>query len=197
MMEAGSNPMRPIHVLSLAFLAWLPVPLAAQPRPKPPAPVAAPATDVPAAPQQTTATFGDWILRCTLPVPGAKSCEIVQGISSQDRTVAQIALGRPAKGQPLQMTILVPPSVSLTGPATLATAKDGDPPMLELPWQRCLPGGCVATASVADDLQRRLRGLADPARIVFVDGAPRRVGLPLSPKGLPQALDALAKADAE
>ena len=190
--------MRAIQTALFAILA-APVVAVAQPRPKPPAPVpaAAPPADTPATPQQTTATFGDWILRCTLTTPGAKSCEIVQGISSQDRTVAQIALGHPAKGQPLQMTILVPPSVSLTNPPVLAMTKEADPPMLDLAWQRCLPGGCMATAPAPDDLQRRLPGLTETPRTVFVDAAARRVGLPFSPRGLPQALDALAKAEAE
>ncbi len=169
---------------------------AAQPSRPPPPPAASQAA--PAAPttqpQQTTATFADWTLRCTRISPTAQSCEIAQGVSSQERTIAQLAIGRVAKGQPLHLTILVPPSVSFAAAPAL-TVHDGDPALLTMTWRRCLPGGCVADGAVADDLLHRLRGMTEPARVVFADAGGRVVALPVSPQGLPQALDALAKED--
>ncbi len=162
---------------------------------------AAPAA-VPAVPQQTTAVFADWTLRCTrLPgaaagTSGAQACEAVQGVQREDRPIAQVAIGRPAKGQPLQVTVLVPPSVSLGNPAALSTGRDGDP-VLDLSWRRCLPGGCLADAALNDDAVRRLRGWAEPGRIAYADGGGRSVALPFSPRGLAQALDALAREDAD
>ena len=181
----------------LAVFAAFPVSLAAQPKAKPAVPAAPPAAEMSTVPQQTTATFGDWLLRCTVPSPATKFCEVAQGVSNQDRPVAQIALGHPAKGKALQISILVPPSVSFSGPAVFATTRDGDPAIMDLPWLRCLPAGCLAAAPVADDLLRRVRTLAEPASIVFLDATARRVSLPFSPKGLSQALDALAKTESD
>ncbi len=161
--------------------------------PPPPPPASIPATS--AAPQQTTATFADWTLRCTRASPAAPVCEVVQGINSQDRTVAQLAIGRVAKGQPLHLTILVPPSVSFATAPALATARDGDPAVLALAWRRCLPGGCVADGTLTDETMRRVRAWTEPARVTFADAAGRTIVLPFSPQGLPQALDALAKED--
>ena len=149
----------------------------------------------PAVPQQTTATFADWTLRCSHTSTTAQICEVVQTINSQEHTVAQVAIGRIAKGQPLHLTILVPPSVSFTAVPTLVPAHDGEPAVLALAWRRCLPGGCMAEGILTDEMMRRVRGWTDPARINFADAGGRTVALPFSPAGLPQALDALARED--
>lgn len=118
---------------------------------------------------------------------------MVQGVQRDDKPVAQVALGRPAKGQALQLTVLVPPSVSFATGAALQPAREAEGAALELTWRRCLPAGCIADATLNDDAVRRLRGLSEAARITFADGAGRMAALPFSPRGLPQALDALAK----
>ena len=64
---------------------------------------------------------------------------------------------------------------------------------LDLPWRRCLPGGCFADALAADDVLKRWRGLTEPGRIVLKSASGREVALPLSFRGLAPALDALAK----
>ena len=131
-----------------------------------------------AEPQQTTATFGDWTLRCTH-TAAAQLCEVTQGVNNQDRPFAQVAIGRPGKGKPLQMAILVPPSVSLARAAALMPGKDGaampgkdgtampgkdgTAPLIELAWRRCLPGGCVADTPLPPETLNRIRGLASPA----------------------------------
>ncbi len=166
----------------------------AKPAPAKPAPSApAASASVSAVPQQTTASFGDWTLRCAHPSDAAELCEVVQSISNQERPVAQIALGRPAKGQQLHLTILVPTNISLTGNPVLSTTHEGDPPVLDMTWRRCLPGGCFADASLSDAILQRLRTSTEPARVTFPDAAGRNMILPFSPRGLPQALDALAK----
>ena len=166
-------------------------------RPAPPAP---PSTVVPAAPQQTTASFADWTLRCTQAAPSAgsgpasKFCEVVQNIQQNDRPVAQIAVGRPMAGQKLQLTLLVPTNVSFQGGPGLLAGSEGDPaPALSLTWRRCLPIGCIADAPLDTELMTKLRGWTEAGRIVFTDAAGRPAGVPFSPRGLAQALDALAK----
>ena len=159
-------------------------------------PPAAAAPANPAVPQQTTASFADWTLRCTRVSPAAKLCEVVQTITAQEKPVAQIAFGRVEKSQPMHLTVLVPTSVTFATSPALATLRDGDAPLVELAWRRCLPGGCLAEGTVSEDALRRARTATDPARVTFADGSGRVVALPFSPKGLPQALDALAKEDA-
>jgi len=204
-------PPRSALVIAALLFAGLPGPAAAQPaprpaQPRPPAPAAgapasapAPAssTPVPAVPQQTTAVFADWTLRCTRAAAGSvqQFCEVVQGIQREDRPVAQIAVGRPGKGQPMQLTVLVPPSVSFGAAPAVSTGRDGDAPVLELAWRRCLPAGCIADAALGDEALNRLRAWVEPGRITFQDGAGRIAGLPFSPRGLAQALDALARED--
>lgn len=142
-------------------------------------------------PQQTTATFADWTLRCDH-AAAVPACEIVQTIASQGRPVAQIAVGRAAHGQPLHLSILVPPSVSLGQPPQLLSGTER-PPLAELAWRRCLPGGCFAETSLAEDAVHHIRARTEPAQIVFQDGAGHATALPFSPHGLPQALDALSR----
>ena len=149
----------------------------------------------PAQPQQTTASFADWTLRCTRPAGAAQMCEVVQIVTNQDRPIAQIAFGRVAKGQPIHLTILVPTNVTLTPAPALRTARESDAPVLELAWRRCLPAGCLAESTMTEDVMRRTRTGAEAARITFADGAGRLVSLPFSPSGLGQALDALGKED--
>ena len=57
------------------------------------------------APQQTAATYEDWIVRCeTQPgPPPQKACEMVQftQLKGQAGVLTQIAIGHPVKGQPI------------------------------------------------------------------------------------------------
>ena len=175
----------------------------ARPAPARPAPPAAatapavPATPAPATPQQTTAVFMDWVLRCTQLDPATKICEVVQGVQRDDKPVAQIALGHPGKAAPLQLTVLVPSSVTFGTAPVLLPGKEGEATAFaELTWRRCLPAGCLADVALTDDAQRRLRAWSDAGRIAFQDGTGRTAVMPFSPRGLPQALDALAKEEA-
>ena len=156
----------------------------------PPAPAAAVAL-----PQQTTATFGDWTLRCSRPTGAAKFCELAQGAQRDGKAVAEMAIGAAGAGQKLQFTLLVPTSVSFAAVPTL-TPPSGDGAGLSLNWRRCLPVGCFADAELGDDALSRMRAWTQPARVVFTDGAGRGTMVPVSPLGLSQALDALAKEDA-
>ncbi|MCJ2042939.1 invasion associated locus B family protein [Methylobacterium sp. J-059] len=63
----------------------------------------------------------------------------------------------------------------------------------ELASRRCLPSGCVAGASVREDALRRSRGTNCSGRITFKNATGQEVAIPLSFRGLAQALDALAK----
>jgi invasion protein IalB len=163
---------------------------------KPPATAPAPAASAPAPagsdPAQTTATYGDWVLRCVRPEKGPHVCEVVQSmvVQGQQQPVAQVAVGYDKTD--LRFTLLVPPAISLSRGPTLGVA-NASAPHFDLAWRRCLPNGCFADVAVGAELLKTLRGHSDPMQIDFKDAAEREVKLPLSMRGLVPALDALAK----
>lgn len=149
-----------------------------------------------ASPQQTTATFGNWTLRCVRPTGAAKLCEVMQLVQQDGKAVAQIAVGSVAKGQPMRLTMLVPPSVTL-GTAPQLMAAGGAGAGVGMTWRRCLPGGCIADGEVGAEALLRIQAWTQPGRIVFADGADRPVVMPFAPQGLVQALEALAAESAQ
>ena len=170
----------------------------ASPKPAtPPAAAPAPAAPIPAEPSSTTASFGDWTLRCQRLADAGKTvriCEVAQVLQAQGQQapIAQVALGRIANGEPVRVTAVMPVSVSFPSSVQITMGeKDAKP--VELPWRRCLPTGCFAEAAPGDDVLKQWRKASEPGRILFKDAAGRDLALPLSARGLDQALDALAK----
>ncbi len=160
-------------------------------------PPVAPPPAVSQTPERTTASFGDWTLRCerpSTPVGAPRICEVAQAIQVQGQQgpIAQLAIGRVQKTDPLKLTIVLPNNVTLTsGPKIAAEEKDGQ--LVDSVWQRCVPGGCFADVALRDDLLRRLRARSEPGRIEFRDASGQEIRLPFSNRGLAQALDALAR----
>ena len=193
-----------VGILALGGGAWAQPARPPARAPTPPAPAAAPVaaptptaapTSAPSpAPQQTTATFGDWVMRCTAGEAG-QLCELVQGVQRDDKPVAQMAIGRPGKGMPMQFTLLIAPSVAFAAPPTLSPAKESDGAPLRLEWRRCIPGACMADTPLTDDALRTIKNWSEAGRVTFLDAAGRPTALPVSPRGLGPALDALALSD--
>jgi invasion protein IalB len=183
-----------IRLLALALCLVSTIAAAQTAKEIPKAPATAPAP-VPSTPERTTASFGDWVMRCdTTPPPVKRVCEVAQlmTVQGQAAPVAQVAFGRTARGEPMRATLVLPVAVLLTAKPKILSEKDDKSP-LEVSWQRCVPGGCIASAAVADDILVRLGARAEPGSIVFKDAAEHDVALPLSFRGLSQALAALAK----
>lgn len=167
----------------------------AQQQPAAPAPAPQPDTS----PEQTTATFGDWTVRCqrvTTPTPN-RICEMTQAAQQQQQgqvqaaTVMQVAIGRLTRTDPLRLTVLVPANVLITGQPRVVL--DEREPPFPLVWQRCIPGGCFASVELRDEAVRRLRARTEPGRVDYRDAAERDVQLPLSFRGFQQAFDALSR----
>ena len=155
---------------------------------------AAPAR-VPAEPNTTVASYGDWVLRCQRVETAGKTarvCEVAEAIQVQGQAapIAQLAIGRLSPGEPLRVTVVVPPAVTFPS-SVRVDAKNGA--SFNLEWRRCLPGGCFADAVLKDDVLARWRGLSEAGQLIFKDAGGQDVTLPLSFRGLSQALDALAK----
>lgn len=153
-------------------------------------------------PSATTATYGNWTLRC-VKIPGegkaaATSCEVVQTVQMQGQSqpVAQVAIGRLPNDKTLIMTAVVPVNISLPGQIHLSgNGKSGSEEKggVTLSLTRCLGGGCFAEARPDDATLKVLRNGTD-GELRFADAGRRMVALPLSWQGLDQALKALDKA---
>jgi len=185
-------------VFSSASMAQAPKPA---PAPVAPAKPAAQPAPVDSEPQNTSATFGDWVERCQKLPPGAevaRACEVAQSIQgqgqgqSQGGTVAEIALGRLKKGDALHLTVVLP--VNVTFPSAPRISVDGDEQSsMDLTWRRCVPGGCFADAVFKDETLKRWKTAAATGKIVTKDSGDRDIAIAVSFRGLAQALDALAK----
>jgi invasion protein IalB len=167
----------------------------------PPAQAVTPASTIAKVPMtdtadMTTATYGDWLLRCRQ-APGetpSRSCEVVQSLMLQGQTapLAQLAFGRPSPKDPLYFTAVVPPNVAF--PSSVRIALDEkDPKPVEVAYTRCLPAGCFASIVVPDAALASWRAKDEPGRLIFKSGAGQETSVPMSFRGLARALDALAK----
>ncbi len=182
------------RLLTVLGLVALSGPAFAQIAHPPAAAPAAPAAATAADPQRTTATFGDWLLRCVRPEHAPPLCEVAQILYDKGAAVAQTVIGRPVRDQPLRLTALVPVNVNLTMPVRFMPAEgETGTPALELTWRRCMSTGCIADTPLTEEQLRRIRTRTENARLMFQDAAGRQVTMPFGPKGLPEALDALAK----
>lgn len=185
--------------MALALLVCTNAAQAQAPAPRPGAsvPSGPAAQPVPVEPSVTTASFGDWMLRCQRIGENGKAsrvCEVAQSIQTQGQQtpIAQVALGRMAAADPLRITVVMPVSVSFPSSVQIVMG-DKDAKPVELAWKRCVPAGCFADAVAGDELLRHWRRSGEAGRILFKDATGRDVALPLSTRGLDPALEALAR----
>jgi invasion protein IalB len=203
---------------SLALLALAGAAAAQQPAPKPappkppqaqhqapapaptpqaqaaPAPAPAPAA-VDQNPQRTTASYGDWVVRCEVVAgpPPQKNCDMEQlaQVQGQANPISRVAIPLPPKGEPPKLFVQLPINVSFMAPLKITTNdKDAG---ITAPFRRCVPAGCFVEIELKDDLQKKFRGSAEAGKITFKDAADRDVAIPLSFKGFAQAFEALLK----
>ena len=184
---------------AIVYLGLGSLALAQLPKSAAPAPAAKSESPPPvdAEPNSTLANFGDWSLRCQRLGNGAETqrvCEVTQQIRAQDQqnAVAELAIGRLKKADPLRLTVVLPVNVTISNPPSFSA--DGKAPeLLDLGWRKCLPGGCIADALLTDDVLRRWKTQANAGRITWTDAAGRDLAIGLSFRGLSHALDALSK----
>ncbi len=153
---------------------------------------------VTADPSMTTAAFGDWVLRCIRIDDGAAShrvCEVSQSLMMDggQGTIAQIAIGRPAVDQPMMLTTVLPNNVAFPSTVRLLVEENDQAP-LELSWTRCIPGACIAQLALDAAALERLADRDAGGQIGFTDANANVVLLPISLRGLAQAIDGLNSA---
>jgi invasion protein IalB len=172
-----------------------------RPAPHPPAaPKAAPAqqsAQAPAAqePQRTTASYGDWVVRCEIQSgpPAQKTCDMEQLAQMQGQTnpISRVAIPLPPKGEMPKLFVQLPVNASFAAPIRITV--DGKDAGVTTPFRRCVPAGCFGELELKDDLQRKFRASTEPGKIVFNDAGDHEVAIPLSFKGFAQAYEALVK----
>jgi invasion protein IalB len=149
------------------------------------------------APDRTTASFGDWVLRCDRRsdvTPAQRFCEVGQTIQrpGDSGPQAQVGLGKIQPTDPIRITVLLPINVSLQ-PAVKIITDGPEAQTIELAWQRCLPTGCFTNAVLSDEVLKKLRVQKDGGRLDYRDGGNREVNLPISFRGFGEAWEAFLR----
>jgi invasion protein IalB len=175
-----------------------------RPPARPPARVAQPAQPARSAqepasgePQQTSATYEDWVVECQTRAgpPVEKVCEMQQVTQAQvqgnSRPFSRVLIPRPEKGQPVKLVVQVPVNVSFHTDVRIVTG-DTDPG-LSAPFAQCVPSGCFAEFEIRDDVIKRLGAISAPGKLTFADAGGHEIAVPISFKGFIQAYDALMK----
>lgn len=106
--------------------------------------------------------------------------------------MAELAIGRLKKADPLRLTVVLPVNVAISNPPRFS-ADGKTPEPLDFGWRKCMPGGCIADALLRDDVLLRWKTQSSAERITWTDAAGRDLAIGLSFRGLAQALDALSK----
>jgi invasion protein IalB len=165
----------------------------AQPAQQQPAPTArAPQNEEP---QQTTATYGDWVLQCVTSSssPATQNCDMAQVSQLQGKNVpfSRVAITHPDKGATVQLIVQVPVNASFATPVHIQT--DDTDSGLSAPFSNCTPGGCFAIIDVKEEVLKKFREAHSVGKMAFADAGGHAVAVPLSFNGFEAALDALLK----
>jgi invasion protein IalB len=146
-------------------------------------------------PQRTTATYADWVVVCTSAAgrTPSKVCRMVQGteVRGKNMPFSHVAVSYPGRGQPIKLTVQVPPNASFATQVRVQSA-DNDPGITSS-FSYCLPVGCFANFELKDDVAKKLGAAQGAGRVTFADAGGHSIAIPLSFNGFAQGLDALAK----
>ncbi|WP_165943610.1 invasion associated locus B family protein [Roseicella aquatilis] len=148
-------------------------------------------------PERTTASFGDWVVRCEKRQGGggeaARNCEMTQGLQDgRGQPFGQFALGRPAPSAPWRLVLLVPVDVGFEVPPRLVPGEGPAP--IPLTFRACAARGCVADATLDAAALARLRARDGQGRAEYRNAAGAEVVVPFSFRGFAQAVTALERA---
>jgi len=155
------------------------------------------APQVDSAPQQTTATYADWVVQCQTQAgpPPQKLCDmaqITQVTQAQGKVpFSRVAIAHPLKGQPIKLVVQVPTNASFATSVRIQTGDDD--PGLSAPFARCLPIGCFADFDMKEETLKKFRAASGAGKLSFADAGGHDVAVPLSFNGFGQALDALER----
>jgi invasion protein IalB len=137
--------------------------------------------------QRSSATYDDWTITC---VENQKTCELSsQQTSDQSAVASQITISGNGKDGPLKLSIQIPPNIWLANGPKLSGGKENV--ILTATYRWCVPSRCLADADLNQDALRKLSDSGDqPGKLAFRDAAQHDQTIPVSFKGLSQALQA-------
>ncbi|WP_043838991.1 invasion associated locus B family protein [Muricoccus aerilatus] len=155
------------------------------------APAALPSTTP--RPDRTTASYGDWILRCEMQAGlSGRQCEVVHTVLDQrGQTLAQLVARRGATAASILLSAQVGTNVTVADPLRLTVEQAA----ISLTFRRCFARGCFAEAQPTEAELSSIVPRTEPAKVEFHDGDGQVVSLPVSLRGLTPALNALRIAD--
>lgn len=171
----------------------------AQPADTTPPSVAAPKPPVSDIPESTTATYGDWTLRCIAqpgrnrsgdnhPVaPATSRCEIDQTIILKGQTtpVARIAIGIDPESKTQRLVAQLPEGSWLSAQPLLSVGQNSQP--ISLTYRRCLRGTCLADAIFTNEMISAAATATKPGLVSFQMIAGKDIRLPVSMNGFAAA----------
>lgn len=139
------------------------------------------------APTLTTATFGNWTVRCRPQQDDNSVCEMVQDIQAGNNagTLANLALGRLPGDDNLRMIIQLPLGVNLSDGIEISA---GESASANATFETCFPNLCVAQTIVTADLLDAFKA-GDSLTVVFKDRAKRPVSFSASLDGFTAAYE--------
>ncbi len=177
MVDAGAEAMGARKVLALAAAALLGGGFLLQ---APAARAETPADTV------TRSTHDDWTVRCKKDA-SPKECEAVQTLQTPDLkgVLAHVAV-RAQKGGEVLLIVLTPPGVWLPSNVTL---KVGGVPDVVLSYKRC-GQYCVASVALTRENLAALKASSGQGDLTFENGSRSPIILPVSFKGLGDAMTA-------
>jgi invasion protein IalB len=147
-------------------------------------------------PQNTSATYGDWTLRCSHTNDGKHICEVMQSfqiqVQGQQQPFAQLEIGHVNPKDPMHVAFVVNPNVGFPSEVKLLM-DDKDAQPVTLTWSNCTPSACRADGEFKDDQLKRWKALTANGKLVYKASNGQLVSMNISVRGMPQALDALAK----
>ena len=142
------------------------------------------------APDLTTASFGDWVLRCQKRDSGStdKTCEVVHSVTAegQQGTILQLAIGQTEKQSERTLVVVVPVNISFVQTPQISVDANPEDSKTSV-WLKCLPVACLANLRL-DQINWKS---SKSGKVSYIDGAGRPVVTPFSLNGLDRALNAL------
>jgi len=189
----------PAHVARTWRIAWVAMAVASG--------LGAPAARA-ADPQQTTATYDDWLMLCQArqepaaaapadkakaAAPAAKGpkrlCEITQTFTIRETggTLAKLAIGRLPDKDEIKAILLTPVGVYLPDGAILKIA---DSPDVKGPFVTCGRDACSSELVLTKAATDQMKSGSKKVSLVFTAGDRSPVTINVSTKGLAAALDA-------
>lgn len=154
-----------------------------------------PSSSESASSHMTAKAYGSWTLHCQpAHEEGAEPlCALAQTIqTSSNKVIAVISIGRLHPGDPVNIVVSLPANVSFPSTVHIRTDKN-DKWGLELQWQRCIPGACIAGGELVPAAVVHWSNLQTDGQIVFQDAAGDEVAVPMSLRGFGDGYNALNK----